>query len=207
VRAWIKNAFDEGSTVASYRLVEDPGPLEAPIARGTGDIPLPVGGRWLLASGTGPSRLSFYLLDNAFAARQAGNVRDYVLGQPLFAPFDARTTHAAVDPPEGDGLQPVGVVRLRRSDGFELELRNLDPASLPREEIDVSRGATIARVGFPERPIWPKLEVQARPNGDGAPSPLLLSSVIVRLNPSDTDPWSRHLDRWTAQPGFLVEQR
>jgi len=232
IRNWTWDAdrqrqVDFGPSVASFRLVETPYPLEPslpsrrqpPVAVG-----LPLRGQWFVSQGA-MGRFShqnvwaYDLVKRDSAGFQSSpptskqNGEYYAWGHPVFSPIDGRvlrTRSAIEDSPVrelGHGGSPANQVYIASADGFALDLVHLQQGSVTVGAFDrVSAGQQVGLVGNSGHSDVPHLHMAVWTGRFSRRTvPLALTNVRVGLNYGQHDPWARELAHWEPREGLFVE--
>jgi hypothetical protein len=234
VRATSLNAMgavvDRGPAVASYLLVDVPGPLDAaaplPEAHAR-PVPLPVEGEWFVRQGgfglwshREQWAYDFSMVDATLHSGPPGSTkpRDYFAwrrivrapeaGRIVFAEGESPDNVVGGPAPELDraSAETGNKVMIRFEDGLRLYVDHLAAKSVAVEKgEEVTAGSTLGAVGNSGVSGAPHLHLALhdRP-GEFRGLPLTLKNVRVSLNPGPDDPWSRDLPSWEVREGLFV---
>ena len=225
----LERIIDEGPTVASYRLVDTPYPLDSPLPqrpKPPSGIRLPVAGQWFIAQGPfgafshrrnwAYDLIKIDHLGHQLAPLGSRRLEDFhAWDAPVLAPFDGRVTMSRFklpDSPVMGGKTPNAManeVCLESDAGLVLRLRHFQRDSISvRRGDQVTTGQAIGAVGNSGNSSAPHLHFARRSATlYGRSLPLSLTNVRVGLNPVAKDPWARDLDSWEPRYGYFVEER
>lgn len=220
VRATLVDSHD-ALAAASYRYLDPPGPLDPPPIRPEerrvrGRLPLH--GTWYISQGAmagvthGASwAWDLSVRDDAHKAHMGPTAAEALaFGQPLFSPGRGTVRKVSEDNPDKEfGVKastPANRVVIDLDDRTRISMGHLQHASVPvHADQRVHAGQLVGRVGNSGKSSGPHTHLTWSGSG-GEPGPVVLEEVIVRLNPSDDDPWARRLDTWEPHAGYFVEQ-
>jgi hypothetical protein len=219
-----KDWVDRGPSVASYRLVDTPYPLDAPLPA-TGRavaVGLPLDGKWLVGQAAfttgshhGIWAYDFYPVDDALdpmpIGEDARNEAYYGWDKPVILRDPGKVQLATADardnPPRQDntGLR-ANEVRLDLGSGVGMRLLHFRQATVAvRPGEVVATGAEVGRVGNSGYSWWPHLHLELHRPLTGKTVPGALRNIRVGLNPAEADPWARDLSVWAVREGMFVE--
>jgi hypothetical protein len=236
-RSWVRvmpftqNVFtstrvDDGTAVASYRLIPTPYALDPTLPAGAEDpvrVALPLAGRWYVGQGAfglgshaGYWGYDLNLVDNALhqdVPHPSNTLTDHLsFGQPITAP--AAGTVFSLDNAQPDLApytfgpipSPPNFVFLEIPGDVGLLFSHLKQGTIPVAQSQaVAKGASLGQVGHSGSTSWPHLHFEAQDIANGfAKIPLAIQNAEVRLNPVSADPWLRYVPAWGIREGCLV---
>ncbi|MCS5638641.1 MAG: M23 family metallopeptidase [Myxococcota bacterium] len=215
--------LDKSPSIASYRLLETPYPLDSPLPKGILnasvapiELSFPLEGRWFLGQGANGSvthqgswSYDFALLDDKFDQSNpplSTNNADYFgFGEPFFAPASGTVTVAIGSNPDQTPFMPGFVnneVQISLSSGHSVRLLHAKQGTtLVSVGQVVDPSVQIAEVGNAGFSFQTHLHIDVIDvNGT---HPLAFLNMDIALNPID-DPWLRHLESWEPRVGLFT---
>ena len=220
---------DYGSAVGSFRLIDTPYTLDPPLPAGATDpveTRLPLQGLWYVGQGSHgfgthagiPWAYDLHQVDNALLPEDppgsTDNTDNYSFGKQILAPLAGTVFSLENDEPDipayTGGATPSNFMFLEIPGDVGLLFSHTKLGSIPQAPLDpVGAGAVIGAVGNSGAPFtWAHLHYEAQDLiAPGFPSlPMAFTDVEVGLNPTQSDPWRRHVGTWGVREGFLVQR-
>lgn len=216
-------SVDQSPSIASYRLLETPYPLDPPLPSGIGnagappiELDFPGDDRWFVGQGANGSithqgAWSYDLvvlndnLDPSDPLDSLNNEDYFSFGKRFFAPASGTVTVAIGSNPDQQPFSPGFVnneVQISIPSGHSVRLLHAKQnTTLVGVGQEVDRSVQIAEVGNSGFSFQAHLHVDVI--GFAGTYPLAFRNVAVDLNPVD-DPWHRQVESWQPREGFFT---